>query len=1256
MKKIISFTSSVLVILFAWLICPFISAQTSWLSFNTSNSKTTSVQLLSFDTESAVVEITLAGLEVEQKVENEVKFQKISLPNYFRTTNEIGKPEIPSVSFSLGVPDLEAVSFTIIDSSIIKFSDFNIYPVQEPFYGTESRPFVIDESFYKTDSFYPTFINENSNPSELRNIRTMDFSIYPIRFNPNAKELYVYNKIKLKIEFNGVKSSNIIVKNSSVSSEWDKMYASSILNYNYIQPSLSIDPDISITEGLKTDGDDEYDYLIITVDKFYDHIKRFADWKLRKGFRTNVKKLSEIGGNNWNNIENYIDGEYANNIKYTLLVGDVDELQMMWIDDTDIRYGDVINESTWPFTIEVPIGRITPKRIPRYQQDPIWDINYFIDKEINYEIQAPSSNFVKKVLLVSSDDKYASGQPIYDPTSEYIRTYSYVNQPTFVKAYGTEGATNTDVNNHINNGLGIVNYRGHGGPVGWDGWSGSSTYATTHAYLLNNQLWNPVVFSIACQTAHMYNNDETLAEAFVKTTYGASAFLGACEDVDNDMDNHFDKLLFKTIYDNNIYHIGNDLISVINNHNEVENSDKYYYLWLGEPSLELWTDSPQQFTNLTVTDNGSSLTINTGVSGSEICVSSTNSGSTYYSVIHNTSSYTFNTAVRPLYITVTKHNYIPYTAITGGTISTDEYWMGNLKILGSLVLSNGKTLKIGNGSPQVQGSFTIQQGAQLFFRKGSSLIVNGSLTAQGISTNKITFDLFDDPDDPSDKWNGIVFNSGSNGTVEYCNIKSAVTGITCNSTLPNIRYNTISNNLTGISVSNIGTPSTEISFNTIQNDSSKGINLYYASPKIYSNTIANNASCGIYCYYSNPYLYGNTIYGHSSGLTCISYSSSYLVPWNAYGYYWGRGYNVIRDNSAYEINAAYWSNLYLGSSPYGGYNSIYDGTSSLEMYAAYNCNIMAEINWWGNNPNYSIYQSTFDNDPWLSSPPGSLQKSNSGNDNLTIMITANSELDKAYELQLDGKFDEAILIYDKFIKENPGDTWAAYALVRIHECYRLSGKKDFINYLDNEVRNKALVNSDLDAVSIELKNRCLVEDQNYHEAVINFNLLAEKYKENPFVEKYSLFNTGFIYFKYLNDYKSAEEMFSKLSVKYPNDALVEEIKYLLGEDGSTSDQGSPRPKLSSARSNQSLRFELMQNYPNPFNPTTKINFSVAEEGKYTLKIINILGQEVETLFDEYINPGNYDIDFNASSIPSGVYIYQLSSNKIVISKKLMLIR
>ena len=72
-------------------------------------------------------------------------------------------------------------------------------------------------------------------------------------------------------------------------------------------------------------------------------------------------------------------------------------------------------------------------------------------------------------------------------------------------------------------------------------------------------------------------------------------------------------------------------------------------------------------------------------------------------------------------------------------------------------------------------------------------------------------------------------------------------------------------------------------------------------------------------------------------------------------------------------------------------------------------------------------------------------------------------------------------------------------------------------------------------------------------------------------------------------------------------------------------------------------FSLGQNYPNPFNPVTKINFSIAADSKVMLKIFDILGQEVATLFNGELSAGEHQLDFNASGLNSGVYIYRLDA-------------
>ncbi len=83
-------------------------------------------------------------------------------------------------------------------------------------------------------------------------------------------------------------------------------------------------------------------------------------------------------------------------------------------------------------------------------------------------------------------------------------------------------------------------------------------------------------------------------------------------------------------------------------------------------------------------------------------------------------------------------------------------------------------------------------------------------------------------------------------------------------------------------------------------------------------------------------------------------------------------------------------------------------------------------------------------------------------------------------------------------------------------------------------------------------------------------------------------------------------------------------------------------------------FKLEQNYPNPFNPTTTIEFSVANKEHISIVIYNILGQEIRTLMNSELNPGNYKVTFDGKGLASGVYIYRLSSNSATFVKKMIL--
>jgi hypothetical protein len=85
-------------------------------------------------------------------------------------------------------------------------------------------------------------------------------------------------------------------------------------------------------------------------------------------------------------------------------------------------------------------------------------------------------------------------------------------------------------------------------------------------------------------------------------------------------------------------------------------------------------------------------------------------------------------------------------------------------------------------------------------------------------------------------------------------------------------------------------------------------------------------------------------------------------------------------------------------------------------------------------------------------------------------------------------------------------------------------------------------------------------------------------------------------------------------------------------------------------------FILSQNYPNPFNPTTTISFSIGKAEFITLKVYDLLGREVATLFKNYSNPGKYNFDFDGSSLASGVYLYRLQTESFNQTKQMILLK
>jgi hypothetical protein len=102
--------------------------------------------------------------------------------------------------------------------------------------------------------------------------------------------------------------------------------------------------------------------------------------------------------------------------------------------------------------------------------------------------------------------------------------------------------------------------------------------------------------------------------------------------------------------------------------------------------------------------------------------------------------------------------------------------------------------------------------------------------------------------------------------------------------------------------------------------------------------------------------------------------------------------------------------------------------------------------------------------------------------------------------------------------------------------------------------------------------------------------------------------------------------------------------------------GSADPNSSSETENRIQNYYLSQNYPNPFNPTTKIRYEIPELSFITMKVFDVLGNEIATLVNEEKPAGKYEVEFNASTLPSGVYFYQLKAGKFIKTKKMVLLK
>jgi hypothetical protein len=558
-----------------------------------------------------------------------------------------------------------------------------------------------------------------------------------------------------------------------------------------------------------------------------------------------------------------------------------------------------------------------------------------------------------------------------------------------------------------------------------------------------------------------------------------------------------------------------------------------------------------------------------------------------------------------------------YYTFCAGPIIRNTNIKDNFVFNGNVTINSGKTL-------------TFSQNTTATFLNGSSLIVNGTLTANGSSAdNSRTFD-FISPDSTTE--NGIKFNSGSSGTVNYCKVQNAYRGIYENSESVDITNSVLSYCTYGIY---LYSSHPTISQNNIHHNSYAGIYLVSSPPStaysviIKNNYIKNNSQYGVYCTTSsNPQIgnvnntYGNAIENNYYGVFC----------WN----------NSIPKIGNYPLSE-------------GGYNNIINNTYS--VYNMSSSSVSAMYNWWGSTvpSNFGIAgtggvgtsyylssSATIDPYPTLSKTASNYYISGVSD------IPLFSELNKANQLVASNNLTEAREVCLNLIKNFPDYSVSYNALNLLKETYTaddISGKKNIYKSLFNSKEKKDIyAMAGLILADIDKENRL----KQIEEVISNY--------AGESIVELALFDKFIYYYFELNDKENSRAVSNELDGLFPLSQGAIEAHRILGDKEYFNIFPEEKSFKKTATSTIPTEYSLSDNYPNPFNPTTIINFQIPEDGFVTLKVYDILGREVASLVNADKKAGYYSCDFDASKLSSGVYIYKITANNFIQSKKMLMIK
>ncbi len=692
--------------------------QAKWVSLeNNPKAIEPTITILTSDRTMYQVKVNIHGFYDEIVNEDGENYHKISFGTGY-TTTEIGQPALPTISQLIALPTNRSCTSSISEAKWVDINIGKIHPYQKPLLETEHpTKFVINKNIYNQDLYKTNLIN-CSDTSIWRDIRNIAFSICPFKYYPKTNKFSILTEFTFTVRF----SPQTDMVNSRI-----KQKDLDIFNNHFL-----VSNDVLATDNTS------YDYLIIVGDNDAllksQALKNLCKWKAIKGYKTKIVSIATTGSS-CNSIKSFIKSEYiANkNLNYVLFIGDDDKIPMY--NKKSFNSTDILKSDYWygcmdgdnDFQADIIIGR--------FSTNAVNELENMVNKTIIYE--STDNQYAQYTQLIANKE-YAPGK--YQRCCEDIRTTNYNTPITFIKTYGAStskggsNATNADIISKINEGVNIVNYRGHGDWDQWWNWnSQNQSFNNNNVNSLKNTTF-PIVFGIACTTADIRNHT-CLLETFMRSKSGSVAYLGATVPSYTEANHTFDKILFKELLNNNIVNIGNlNLNAHIKNISErgdfTSKDNAFCYICGNDPSLEIWTKRPQIFKKVTASNQNNELKIYVDAVSDYMVSVVSKDGELRYKKMTKSNSITLSDYNTDDIIYLNKQNYIPFKIETQNSQPNTVYIQN--RIFNGSETINGDIIEVGYDvtSSIPYGNVIINNDANLRLKSTSETIIKNGFECQ----------------------------------------------------------------------------------------------------------------------------------------------------------------------------------------------------------------------------------------------------------------------------------------------------------------------------------------------------------------------------------------------------------------------------------------------------------------------------------------------------------------------------------------------